>query len=167
MMMSQDIVHGRRIHEGPAARLKGLLAETGDADEAVRAAVRAIHESSDRYDWTGVYLLDGDDTLVLSHFIGEPTPHTRIPLNQGICGAAARERLTLIVPDVQADPRYLSCSIRTRSEIVVPILKDGRVIGEIDVDSWAPDAFGAADREELEQVAGLLAEFLAHRGGSH
>ena len=119
----------------------------------------AVHESSERYDWTGVYVLEDEGTLVLSHFIGEPTPHTRIPMDSGICGATAMARQTLIVPDV-GDPRYLSCSLRTKSEIVAPIMKDGQVLGEIDIDSHAPDAF-RSESEELEQVAALLAEKLS------
>ncbi|HZI93851.1 MAG TPA: GAF domain-containing protein [Patescibacteria group bacterium] len=149
-----------------AARVKRALASARDRSDAVRVAVEAVHDWSDRYDWTGVYLLETEGALVLSHFIGAPTPHTRIPLSMGICGAAAREKQTLIVPDVQADPRYLSCSLATRSEIVVPIIKDGSVYGEIDIDSHKPDAFGAADREELEQVAALLADHLAGPGRS-
>jgi L-methionine (R)-S-oxide reductase len=149
-----------------AARVKRALTSARDRSDAVRVAVEAVHDWSDSYDWTGVYLLETEGTLVLSHFIGAPTPHTRIPLSKGICGAAAREKQTLIVPDVQADPRYLSCSLATRSEIVVPIIKDGSVYGEIDIDSHEPDAFGPADREELEQVAALLAEHLAGPGRS-
>jgi len=149
------------------ARVRRVVAAAREPREAVRAAVEAVHESSDRYDWTGVYLLEEDETLVLSHYVGEPTPHERIPLGRGICGAAAREKQTLVVPDVGADPRYLSCDLSTRSEIVVPIMKDGVVLGEIDIDSHAPDAFGPADRQELEQIAALLAERFAGREVSH
>ena len=86
-----------------------------------------------------------------------PSPHTRIPLNQGICGAAASQRETIVVDDVDADPRYLACSLETRSEIVVPIMKGARVLGEIDVDSDKKAAFGPGDRELLEATAVLLA----------
>jgi L-methionine (R)-S-oxide reductase len=90
-----------------------------------------------RYDWTGFYMLDPDDpkTLVLGPFAGAPTPHVRIPVSQGICGAAVESGETVVVDDVNADPRYLSCSISTKSEIVVPIYASGRVVGEIDIDS--------------------------------
>ena len=73
------------------------------------------------YSWVGIYLLDGNE-LVLGPFVGKPSPHTRIPLGRGICGAAAAEKATIIVDDVNADPRYLACSIETQSEIVVPIM---------------------------------------------
>ena len=104
------------------------------------------------YTWVGIYLLDGDE-LVLGPFVGKPSPHTRIPLGRGICGAAATEKATIVVDDVNADPRYLACSLETRSEIVVPIMLGGDVLGEIDIDSDLPAAFGADDRALLEQVA--------------
>src|SRR5918998_2990743 len=106
------------------------------------------------YAWVGIYLLD-DDHLVLGPFLGKPSPHTRIPLNAGICGAAASSKETIVVDDVDADPRYLSCSLETRSEIVVPILRGSEVLGEIDIDSDKKAAFGAADRELLESAADL------------
>ena len=74
-------------------------------------------------------------------YLGKPSPHTRIPLNRGICGAAASEKATIIVDDVNSDPRYLACSIETKSEIVVPILRGEQVFGEIDIDSDRPAAF--------------------------
>jgi len=126
---------------------------------ALEAAVRALKAAEPRYTWAGVYLLEGNE-LVLGPFVGKPSPHTRIPLDQGICGAAAREAQTVIVDDVNADPRYLACSLETRSEIVVPIFAGGRVAGEIDIDSDLPAAFGPADRELLERVAALLGERL-------
>ena len=101
------------------------------------------------YTWVGVYLLDGNE-LVLGPFVGKPSPHTRIPLGRGICGAAATEKTTIIVDDVNADPRYLACSIETRSEIVVPIMLDDEVLGEIDIDSDRLAAFGQEDKALLE-----------------
>ncbi len=130
-----------------------------DKDTLLRLAVKLIHESFPKYNWTGIYLLQ-ENELHLHNFIGAPTPHARIPVSQGICGAAAREARTVIVPDVNADPRYLACSLETRSEIVVPILKEGRVLGEIDIDSHTLDAFGPEDRELLEAVAQALADCL-------
>jgi len=123
-------------------------------------AVSMLKERVRDYTWVGIYLLQGDE-LVLGPYRGKPSPHTRIPLNRGICGAAATEKATIIVDDVNADPRYLACSLETRSEIVVPIMDGDRVLGEIDIDSDAPAAFGAHDRELLEQVAALLAESLS------
>ena len=114
------------------------------------------------YNWVGIYLLDGNE-LVLGPFVGAPSPHTRIPVGRGICGAAAAEQMTIIVDDVSSDPRYLACSLETRSEIVVPIMHGGLVLGEIDIDSHERAAFGATDRDLLEEVASQLAVRLAAR----
>ena len=112
------------------------------------------------YTWVGIYLLEGDQ-LMLGPFLGKPSPHTRIRIGSGICGAAASERATIVVDDVNADPRYLVCSLETQSEIVVPIMRDGRVYGEIDIDSDTRAAFGGRDRALLEPIAAMLADRLA------
>jgi len=143
-------------------RVQQAIDEAGSATVAMERAVSVLKDAMPAYSWVGIYLLEGDE-LVLGPFVGKPSPHTRIPLGRGICGAAASERQTIIVDDVNADPRYLACSIETRSEIVVPIIHDGRVLGEIDIDSDTPAAFGAADRDLLEDVAGHLARKLAER----
>jgi GAF domain-containing protein len=98
--------------------------------------------------------------LVLGPFVGAMTPHTRIPLNQGICGAAASSGKTVVVHDVKSDPRYLACSIETKSEIVVPVFVHGKVAGELDIDSHFPAAFGPDDQELVEYCACLLGRHL-------
>jgi GAF domain-containing protein len=135
---------------------QGLAAGARNARELLAETVALLQRERPHYTWVGVYLLEGEE-LVLGPFVGKPTPHTRIPLNKGICGAAASSGKTLIVDDVQADPRYLACSLETRSEIVVPIVRAGRVLGEIDIDSDAPAAFTEEDRRLLEAVAEILA----------
>ncbi len=141
-----------------------ILATATSRAEGLRRAVEAIHASTDAWHWAGVYLLEGE-VLVLAHQIGKPTPHERIPLDRGICGAAAREGQTIVVDDVRSDPRYLACSLDTRSEIVVPIRgRDGRILGEIDIDSDLPAAFDGEDRGVLEVAAELLARFLESPG---
>ena len=127
-------------------------------------AVALLKEQPD-YSWVGIYLLDGNE-LVLGPFLGKPSPHTRIPLGRGICGAAATEKQTIIVDDVNADPRYLACSVETRSEIVAPIMLNGVVLGEIDIDSDKPAAFGDQDRKLVEAVASMLAPKMAAGFGS-
>jgi GAF domain-containing protein len=114
------------------------------------------------YNWTGFYMLDFDDaeTLVLGPFRGAPTEHVRIPVSQGICGAAVAQNDTVIVGDVHSDPRYLACSLDTRSEIVVPIRVSGAVVGEIDIDSHDLAAFSSQDREFLEKCAAIVGEFI-------
>ena len=136
--------------------IQGLAAGARNARELLAEAVALLKRARPHYNWVGVYLLEGEE-LVLGPFVGKPTPHTRIPLNKGICGAAASSGKTLIVDDVHADPRYLACSLETRSEIVVPIVRAGRVLGEIDIDSDAPAAFTEEDRRLLEAVAEILA----------
>ena len=127
-----------------------------NAAVAMDDTVRLLKERLSYYTWAGIYLLEGDE-LVLGPYVGKPSPHTRIPLNRGICGAAASEKATIIVDDVNSDPRYLACSIETRSEIVVPIMRGDTVLGEIDVDSDGVAAFGDEDRQLLETVADALA----------
>jgi len=143
----------------PLTRIRAVLDGPLDRDDKLRLTVSILSESAPHFTWTGIYLIDGE-TLVLHNQVGSPTPHDRIPVGRGICGLAARERRTVVVPDVGSDPRYLACSLSTRSEIVVPIMRDAMVLGEIDVDSDRPDAFGEADQALLEVVAGLVARLL-------
>ena len=140
-----------------ATRLERELSQEPPGEPALRRAVELLKSNLPDYTWVGIYRLEGD-TLVLGPFIGKPSPHTRIPIGQGICGAAAAARDTIVVHDVNADPRYLACSLETKSEIVVPILREGEVLGEIDIDSDRRAAFGRGDRELLERVAAILAQ---------
>jgi GAF domain-containing protein len=137
-----------------------LLQEIEEAGD-LQAAVDLLHERREDYSWIGIYLVEGDD-LVLGPWRGlQATEHVRIPVGQGVCGAAAASGKTEIVDDVNADPRYLACFASTRSEIVVPIAHEGRVVGEIDIDSDRPAAFGEDHRVFLERVAELLAPLCA------
>ena len=129
----------------------------------MKGIVALLHEKLTRYNWVGFYMLEkeGDhDILVLGPFQGTMTPHTRIPLNQGICGAAASTGKTIIVDDVSSDSRYLACSLETKSEIVVPIFVHGKVAGELDIDSHFLAAFGPDDRKLCEHAAILVGKFL-------
>lgn len=140
-------------YEAVAADIEQLAATEEDSDAIVRGAVEAIHDRLDTYSWVGIYFVE-DEELVLGPWQGpSATDHVRIPIGQGVCGAAAASGVTEIVDDVNADPRYLACFPSTRSEIVVPVLYEGSVVAEIDVDSDAPAAFGEADRVFLERVA--------------
>jgi GAF domain-containing protein len=122
--------------------------------------VKELRRTFPKYAWVGVYLVEGDE-LVLRAWSGpHATQHVRIPIGQGICGLAARTKETVVVGDVSKDPRYLECFPETRSEIVVPILRDGVAIGDIDIDSDALDAFTPEDRGFLEELADGLAKVL-------
>lgn len=130
-----------------------------------QAVVQALSRDLAHYCWTGFYMLDSTDpdTLVVGPYVGARTPHVRIPVSQGICGAAVAAGETVVVDDVSSDPRYLSCSIETKSEIVVPIYANGKVVGEIDIDSNAPAAFKKEDRVFLEEVAQIVGLYIQER----
>jgi len=146
-------------HSGALEAIDRILNRGGDADEVLRQVVSILHDRFDDYSWVGIYLVEGDD-LVLGPWQGpEATEHVRIPVGQGICGAAAASGETEVVDDVNADPRYLACFPSTRSEIVVPIAYEGKVVGEIDIDSDRPAAFGPDDRSFLERVALLISPY--------
>ncbi|HTT69092.1 MAG TPA: GAF domain-containing protein [Gemmatimonadales bacterium] len=125
-------------------------------DTVLERTVEALQSGFPHYTGVYIYWLDGD-TLVLRAFRGRPTEHVRIPVGVGICGRAARERQTVVVDDVGSDPAYLACSIETRSEMVVPVMRGTQVLGEIDIDSDVKAAFTADDRKFLEQLAFLIA----------
>ncbi|CAN5293300.1 hypothetical protein BH18ACT12_BH18ACT12_01160 [soil metagenome] len=146
-------------HSGALEAVDRIINLGGEADDVLRQIVSVLHDRFDHYSWVGVYLVE-DDELVLGPWQGpQATEHVRIPVGQGICGAAAATGRTEVVDDVNADLRYLACFPSTRSEIVVPISYDGRVVGEIDIDSDAPAAFGEDDRAFLERVALLISPY--------
>jgi len=143
--------------------LDSLAIASHSAGDLMKGIVALLHEKLTRYNWVGFYMLEkeGDhDILILGPFQGTMTPHTRIPLNQGICGAAASTGQTIVVDDVGRDPRYLACSLETKSEIVVPVFAHDKIVGELDIDSHFLAAFGADDRTLCEHAAALLGHFL-------
>jgi len=140
------------------AEIERIAAGDDPSDEILRRVVDLLHDSFESYSWVGIYFVEGDE-LVLGPWRGpEATEHVRIPVGQGVCGAAAASGRTEIVDDVNADDRYLSCFLSTRSEIVVPIVYERLVVAEIDIDSDTPAAFGEDDRDFLERVAALISE---------
>jgi len=135
-------------------RLTAILRSDLSFDRAALESCRLLRRDVTHFNWVGVYMIEGGDTLVLKAWDGPAaTEHVRIPIGQGICGLAAREARTVVVDDVNKDPRYLACFPQTRAEIVVPIFAGGSVVGEIDIDSDRPSAFTKADRSLLEGVA--------------
>lgn len=158
--MSHPIAEERPVVHGDALNaLRAEIAEEPDPSAAAQRAVDMLHDRFGHYDWVGIYWVDpSGKELVLGPWSGpDATEHTRIPIGTGICGAAAASGKTEIVDDVNLDPRYLACFATTRSEIVVPIFHDGKVVGEIDIDGSDPAAFGPPDAHFLEEVAALLA----------
>jgi L-methionine (R)-S-oxide reductase len=142
--------------------IRQLAATAPTLEPLQQGIVKAITQRLPYYNWTGFYMLDPHDpeTLVLGPFVGAPTTHVRIPVTEGICGAAVASGETVIVDDVHSDPRYLSCSIDTKSEIVVPIYVHGKVIGEIDIDSHDSAAFTNTDRDFLEEAAQIVGAYI-------
>lgn len=133
-----------------------IVNRESEADEVLRRVVEVLHDRFPHYSWVGIYLVEGAD-LVLGPWKGpQATEHVRIPVGEGVCGAAAASGLTEVVDDVNVDERYLACFPSTRSEIVVPIAYEGRIVGEIDIDSDETAAFGEEDRVFLERVALLI-----------
>ena len=127
-----------------------------DGRAALQEVCRFLRDSFPHYRWVGVYRIQGT-TLVLDAWDGPAaTEHTRIPIERGICGQAAREDRIVVVDDVRASPNYLACFLETRSEIVVPVRGSGRVIGEIDIDGNEVGAFDRSDAEFLGLVAAKL-----------
>src|SRR6202171_2483424 len=136
------------------------------AQQFMRAMVKLLRERMLKHNCVGFYMLEPGarpPMLVLGEFKGAMTPHTRIPLNQGICGAAASSGKTIVVDDVNSDSRYLACSLETKSEIVVPVFVHGIVVGELDIDSHFLAAFGPDDRKLCEHAAAILGKFLESR----
>lgn len=143
-----------------------LNSKASTADQLMEGITLVLNHQMLKYNWVGFYMLEpGADPpmLVLGHFQGAKTPHTRIPLNEGICGAAASSGKTVVVDDVKKDPRYLACSLETKAEIVVPVFVRGKVAGELDIDSHFPAAFGSEDRDLIEYCAQLVGKRLEHK----
>jgi len=143
--------------------IDSLAASAITAHELMTRMVDLLHKRMLKYNWVGFYMLEAGaqpPRLVLGPFQGAMTPHTRIPLNEGICGAAASTGKTVVVDDVTKDPRYLACSLETKSEIVVPIFVRGEVAGELDIDSHFPAAFALEDLALVEHCASLTGKKL-------
>lgn len=140
------------------------LAESAPtAQDLMRRMVKLLHDRMLKYNWVGFYMLEPGarpPVLVLGAFEGAMTPHIRIPLNEGICGSAASSGQTVVVDDVNKDPRYLACSLETKSEIVVPVFAHGKIVGELDIDSHFPAAFTPEHQELVQHCAMLVGKKL-------
>lgn len=152
-----NALHGELI-----ALLESFAATAPTAEALMEFVAKTLAARLENYNWVGFYMLDPADAtmLELGPFVGAPTVHTRIPIQEGICGAAVAEAQTIVVDDVHSDPRYLACSLETQSEIVAPIRVQGRIVGEIDIDSHAKAAFPAAERAFVERCAEIVSAYL-------
>jgi GAF domain-containing protein len=145
--------------------IEALAAKVPSAQQLMAGTADLLNQRMLKYNWVGFYMIENrgsepGNMLALGPFVGAMTPHTRIPLNQGLCGAAASTGKPVVVDDVRSDARYLACSTETKSEIVVPIFVHGKVVGELDIDSHFPAAFGPDDRTLVERCALLVGRFL-------
>lgn len=124
--------------------------------EPFHAAVKYLLDFSPRFDWVGIYFLEGDQ-LVIGPHTGEYPEHDRIPIGQGICGLAVQEDRDQVVEDVNSRSEYLACDPRTNSEIVALIRNEkGKIVGQIDIDSHIKGAFESSDIQEVQNVANRL-----------
>jgi L-methionine (R)-S-oxide reductase len=151
---------------GPASLYRDLAQEldallTGETDATANAAnaAAAIYHSLPRLNWAGFYFLR-DDTLVLGPFQGRPAC-VRIRIGSGVCGTAVRERRSILVPDVEQFPGHIACDTASRSELVVPLLSDGRIFGVLDLDSPDLARFDTEDQTGCEMLAAIVVRHLA------
>ena len=149
---------------------KDLLQEFQDfaktaptAHSLMEQVAKRLHEKMTRYNWTGFYLVDPADSnyLIVGPFAGSFTPNARIPLSTGLCGAAATTGKVIVVQDVSKDPRYLAGSSLVKSEIVVPIFVNEKLVAELDIESYFADTFTAPEQQFVEACASVLAHYLS------
>ncbi len=143
-------------------RVEGIIGGRGSAAEKMAGICRLLAEGVDYYDWVGFYLVnpERDRELVLGPFVGDPTEHVNIHFGEGICGQSAETKKIFVVQNVCEVTNYLSCSPKVQSEIVVPMLREGNFVGEIDIDSHELEPFSEEDEEFLSSIASLVATIL-------
>jgi GAF domain-containing protein len=139
--------------------IKAILEGETNTDDKFGNICKLLKNNVGYYDWVGFYFVNPNqkDELVLGPYEGEPTDHIRIGFGQGICGQAAERKETFVVQDVSKESNYLSCSPNVKSEIVVPIIKETEIVGELDIDSHSISPFTEEDQEFLQEVAKLIA----------
>jgi len=133
------------------------------AEQVMERIAKRLHEKFTRYNWVGFYIVDPADAgfLIVGPYAGSFTPNVRIPLNTGLCGAAATTGQVVIVQDVTKDPRYLPGSSMVKSEIVVPIFVNKKLACELDVESYFADSFPKSEQEFVETCANIFGGYLA------
>ncbi len=146
------------------AEIEALVASDAADEEVLYEVVRKVHDAHPSWDWSGIYLLAGD-TLVLGPAT-TPADHSRIAIGEGVCGTAVAEDENQLIEDVREVENYLACSIHTRSELVVLIRDEGRIVGQFDIDSDTVGAFSVEDERLLDELAGLVAPRVARLAAS-
>jgi len=140
---------------------QGLIVSAASPESLMQRMSDRLHEEKSRYNWVGFYLVDKSDAgiLVVGPHTGSFTPQMRIPLDRGLCGAAATSGKTIVVDDVSQDPRYLAGSDLVKSEIVLPIFAGKKLMGELDVNSYFAGTFNSQEREFLEACVAVLSKY--------
>lgn len=146
-------------YEQLSKQLDALLSGESNRYANLSNASALLNQFFDRINWVGFYMMDSEDELVLGPFQGLPAC-IRIPLGRGVCGTSAQNRETILVPDVNQFPGHIACDAASRSEIVVPLIKDGEVIGVLDIDSPEYDRFNEDDQKGLEQFVEVLVKHI-------
>ena len=154
--MSTTTVENR---EAILRKTEDILNRQVSRDEKLFAICELLDDEVEVFNWVGFYLVDpdADRELILGPYVGEATEHTRIPFGKGICGQAAESLEIYVVQDVSKEDNYLACSVDVKAEIVVPILKEGKLLGELDIDSHTKSAITEEHREMLEEICEKVA----------
>ena len=132
-----------------------------NTEEKLHKICHLLDQEIPYFNWTGFYFRNGDkEELILGPYVGAETDHTNIPFGKGICGQVAVSGETFVVPNVQDQDNYLSCSVDTKAEIVVPIFKNGKNVGQIDIDSHELNPFTNEDRKMLEWLCAEVSKII-------
>jgi L-methionine (R)-S-oxide reductase len=153
------------MHEELLQEFQGFARTAPTAESVMERIAQRLHEKMTRYNWVGFYLVDPKDpgVLLVGPFVGSFTPNARIPLNTGLCGAAASSGQTVVVDDVSKDPRYLAGSPLVKCEVVVPIFVKNTLAAELDVESYFASTFTKAEQDFVEGCAAVVGRYLGKR----
>jgi L-methionine (R)-S-oxide reductase len=151
------------VHKELLQEFQDFARTAPTANSLMEQMAKRLHEKMTRYNWTGFYLVDHTDSnyLIVGPYAGSFTPNARIPLDRGLCGAAATTGKVIVVQDVSKDPRYLSGSSLVKSEIVVPILVNEKLSAELNIESYFADTFTLLEQQFVESCAGVMAGYLS------
>src|SRR5580698_8225471 len=151
------------LHEELLREFQDFALTTPTAQAVMERIAQRLHEKMTRYNWVGFYLVDPADSgvLLVGPFVGSFTPNARIPLNTGLCGAAATTGQTVVVQDISKDPRYLAGSPLVKCEIVVPILVKNKLIAELDIESYFTGTFTKPEQDFVEACAAIVGKVFA------
>src|SRR5271169_5384527 len=153
------------MHDELLREFRDFAASATTANSVMERIAQRLHEKMTRYNWVGFYLVDPADpgNLLIGPYVGSFTPNARIPLNTGLCGAAARDGQTVVVQDVSKDPRYLAGSPLVKCEVVVPIFVKNKLAAELDIESYFTSTFTKPEQEFVEACAAIAGNCLGKK----